>query len=124
MACPRLSAQECLFSFIALLAFVFVASGMLFNPRGETAYIVKRYLTNNTELEIAAGFAMSLGEIHVHYFYHCSQTKSQLLWEENGTYHRSEFREDGQPSAKTGPLVPFGTTLNVVLLCCVDEGDC
>ena len=92
-----------------------------FNPSGVTTYTVERGMNGNKELEIAADFAMTLGEIHVHYFYHCSQTTSQLLWKEKGAYHRSEFREDRQPSAKKGPLVPFGSKLQVVF---VYEGDC
>ena len=88
-----------------------------FNPRGETAYTV-RGLNGNTVLEIAADFAMTLGEIHthVHYLDHCSQTTSQLLWDENGAYYRSELRKDGMPYSKTGPLVPFGSTVQVILL--------
>ena len=89
-----------------------------FNPRGETAYTV-RGLNGNKVLEIDSVFAMTLGEIHthVHYLDHCSQTTSHLLWgDENGAYHRSELREDGMPYSKTGPLVPFGSTLQVVLL--------
>ena len=88
-----------------------------FNPRGETAYTV-RGLNGNKVLEIASDFAMSLGEIHthVHYLDHCSQTTSRLLWDENGAYHRSELREDGMPYSKTGPLVPFGSRVQVILL--------
>ena len=97
---------------------------MMFNPLGEIAYTIKNALTKNTELEIAADFAMSLGEIHIRYNYHCSQTNSQLLWDANGGIYRSKRRRDGMPSAGTGPLVPFGTTLLVVLLfeedCCIE----
>ena len=106
---------------------------MMSNPLGEIAYTIKNAeiaytiksaLTQNTELEIAADFAMSLGEIHIRYNYHCSQTNSQLLWDENGGIFRSKLRKDGMPSAETGPLVPFGTTLLVVLLfeedCCIE----
>ena len=88
-----------------------------FNPRGETAYTV-RGLNGNKVLEIASDFAMTLGEIHthVHYLDHCSQTTSPLFWDENGAYHRSELRDDEMPNSKTGPLVPFGSTVQVVLL--------
>ena len=107
---------------------------MMFNPLGEIAYTIKNAeiaytiknaSTQNTELEIATDFTMSLGEIHICYNYHCSQTNSQLLWDENGgIYRSSHLRRDGMPSAETGPLVPFGTTLLVVLLfeedCCIE----
>ena len=106
---------------------------MMLNPLGEIAYTIKNAeiaytiknaSTQNTELEIATDFTMSLGEIHICYNYHCSQTNSQLLWDENGGIYRSKLRRDGMPSAGTGPLVPFGTTLLVVLLfeedCCIE----
>ena len=93
-----------------------------FNPRGETAYTV-RGLSGNKVLEIASDFAMTLGEIHthVHYLDHISQTTSRLFWDENGEYHRSELRDDGMPNSKTGPLVPFGSTVQVILQATADS---
>ena len=87
---------------------------MMFNPLREIAYAIKNALTKNTEFEIAADFTMSLGEIHICYNYHCSQTNSQLLWDENGGIYWSKLRKDGMPSAETGP---FGALRHYVACC-------
>ena len=72
-------------------------------------------MTGNVELERDVDFALTLGQIHLHFVDEFPDKRSKLLWtDKDGNMHVSECRADHQPCVKNTPVVSLGSTLQVV----------